>query len=70
MRTGDSIEGEIRASKNGERYFALIKLNKINGQKPDSVKNRISNLRNKKMDVKYDSDEYHRIQKQTTWSAQ
>ena len=31
---------------------------------PDSVKNRISNLRNKKMDVKYDSDEYHRIQKQ------
>ena len=31
---------------------------------PDSVKDRISNLRNKKMDVKYDSDEYHRIQKQ------
>jgi len=31
---------------------------------PDSVKDKISNLRNKKMDVKYDSDEYHRIQKQ------
>ena len=32
---------------------------------PDSVKNRISNLRNKKMDVKYDSDEYHRIINET-----
>ena len=29
LRTGDSIEGEIRAPKNGERYFALIKINKI-----------------------------------------
>ena len=42
LRTGDSIEGEIRAPKNGERYFALIKVNKINGQKPDSVKNRVN----------------------------
>ena len=31
---------------------------------PDAVKDKISRLRNKKMDVKYDSDEYHRIQKQ------
>ena len=29
LRTGDSVEGEIRAPKNGERYFAIIKLNKI-----------------------------------------
>jgi len=42
LRTGDSIEGEIRAPKNGERYFALIKVNKTNGQKPDSVKNRVN----------------------------
>ena len=42
LRTGDSIEGEIRAPKNGERYFALIKVSKINGQKPDSVKNRVN----------------------------
>ena len=42
LRTGDSIEGEIRAPKNGERYFAIIKVNKINNQDPDLVKNRIN----------------------------
>jgi len=42
LRTGDSIEGEIRAPKSGERYFALIKVSKINGQKTDSVKNRVN----------------------------
>ena len=42
LRTGDSIEGEIRAPKQGERYFALIKVNNINNQDPDLVKNRIN----------------------------
>ena len=42
LRTGDSVEGEIRAPKQGERYFALIKVNKINNQVPDLVKNRVS----------------------------
>ena len=42
LRTGDTIEGEIRAPKSGERYFALIKTNKINEQKPDLVKNRVN----------------------------
>ena len=42
LRTGDSIDGEIRAPKQGERYFALIKINNINNQKPDLVKNRIN----------------------------
>ena len=42
LRTGDSIEGEIRAPKPGERYFALIKVNNINNQDPDLVKNRIN----------------------------
>ena len=42
LRTGDSIEGEIRAPKQGERYFALIKVNNINNQEPDLVKNRIN----------------------------
>ena len=42
LRTGDSIEGEIRAPKKGERYFALIKVNNINNQNPDLVKNRIN----------------------------
>ena len=42
LRTGDNIEGEIRAPKQGERYFALIKVNNINNQDPDLVKNRIN----------------------------
>ena len=42
LRTGDSIEGEIRAPKHGERYFALIKINKINNEDPNLVKNRIN----------------------------
>ena len=42
LRTGDSIEGEIRAPKQGERYFALIKVNNINNQDPDLVNNRIN----------------------------
>ena len=42
LRTGDIIEGEIRAPKTGERYFALIKINKINEQNPDLVKNRVN----------------------------
>ncbi len=42
LRTGDSVEGEIRAPKHGERYFALIKINKINNQDPDLVRNRIN----------------------------
>ncbi len=42
LRTGDSVEGEIRAPKNGERYFAIIKINKINGQNTDLVKNRVN----------------------------
>ena len=42
LRTGDIIEGEIRAPKTGERYFAIIKINKINEQKPDLVRNRVN----------------------------
>jgi len=42
LRTGDTVEGEIRAPKDGERYFALLKLNKINFEAPDSIKYRIN----------------------------
>tara|TARA_Y100000590_G_C15675348_1_gene997791 strand:- start:237 stop:1493 length:1257 start_codon:yes stop_codon:yes gene_type:complete len=42
LRTGDGVEGEIRAPKHGERYFALIKINTINGEKTDLVKHRIN----------------------------
>jgi len=42
MRTGDTIEGEIRAPKDGERYFALTKLNTINFDDPDVVRHRVN----------------------------
>ncbi len=42
LRTGDTVEGQIRAPKEGERYFALLKVNKINFDTPESVKHRIN----------------------------
>jgi transcription termination factor Rho len=42
LRTGDSVEGEIRAPKDGERYFALLKVSKINFGDPDEVRHRIN----------------------------
>ena len=42
LRTGDSVEGEIRSPKQGERYFAITKINKINGQDTEVVKNRVN----------------------------
>jgi transcription termination factor Rho len=41
LRTGDTIEGEIRTPKDGERYFALVKLDKVNGESPEVCKNKI-----------------------------
>ncbi|MQX37748.1 transcription termination factor Rho [Roseospira navarrensis] len=42
LRTGDTVEGQIRAPKDGERYFALLKVNKINFEEPDQVRHRIN----------------------------
>ena len=42
LRTGDTVEGEIRAPKDGERYFALLKLGLINFDEPDNVRHRIN----------------------------
>ena len=42
LRTGDSVEGEIRGPKDAERYFALLKVNKINYEDPEKVKNKIA----------------------------
>ena len=42
MRTGDTIEGEIRAPKDGERYFALTRLIAINFDDPDVVRHRVN----------------------------
>ena len=41
LRTGDTVEGQIRAPKDGERYFALIKVNAINFEEPDSVRHKV-----------------------------
>jgi transcription termination factor Rho len=41
LHTGDLIEGEVRTPKDGERYFALVKVDKINGELPESTKNKI-----------------------------
>ena len=41
LHTGDSIEGEVRVPKDGERYFALVKVDKVNDMSPEQVKHRI-----------------------------
>jgi transcription termination factor Rho len=41
LRTGDTISGKIRPPKEGERYFALLKVNDINFDKPESSRNKI-----------------------------
>ncbi len=41
LHTGDSINGEIRTPKDGERYFALVKVDKVNDEPPENSKNKI-----------------------------
>ena len=41
LHTGDSIEGEIRTPKDGERYFALVKVDKVNSEPPENAKTKI-----------------------------
>ncbi|MBM3390784.1 MAG: transcription termination factor Rho [Betaproteobacteria bacterium] len=41
LHTGDSIEGEIRTPKDGERYFALVKVDKVNNEPPENAKHKI-----------------------------
>ena len=41
LRTGDNIAGKIRPPKNGERYFALLKINEINFESPEKARNKI-----------------------------
>ena len=42
LRTGDTVEGEIRAPKDGERYFALTKVTQINYDDPEAVRHRVN----------------------------
>ncbi len=42
LRTGDTVEGEIRGPKDGERYFALTRLTSVNFDDPDAVRHRVN----------------------------
>jgi transcription termination factor Rho len=42
LRTGDTVEGQIRSPKDGERYFALLKVNSINFDPPEATRHRIN----------------------------
>ncbi|MBQ0769312.1 MAG: transcription termination factor Rho [Bizionia sp.] len=42
LKTGDTVLGNVRPPKEGEKYFPLIKVNRINGQSPDVVRDRVS----------------------------
>jgi transcription termination factor Rho len=42
LKTGDNVEGEIRPPKEGEKYFPLVKVFKINGRDPDYVRDRVA----------------------------
>ncbi|MFT8835879.1 MAG: transcription termination factor Rho, partial [Acetobacter sp.] len=42
LRTGDTVEGQIRAPRDGERYFSMLKINTINFESPDAVRHRIN----------------------------
>jgi transcription termination factor Rho len=41
LHTGDSIEGEVRIPKEGERYFALVKVDSVNGAPPEQMKHKV-----------------------------
>jgi transcription termination factor Rho len=42
LRTGDTVEGLIRSPKDGERYFALLKVNRINFEEPDKARHKVN----------------------------
>ena len=41
LHTGDTIQGEVRIPKDGERYFALVKVDMVNGETPENTKHKI-----------------------------
>ncbi|MFX9008088.1 transcription termination factor Rho, partial [Acinetobacter baumannii] len=41
LKTGDTVSGSVRPPKEGEKYFALLKVDIINGKKPDDVRDRV-----------------------------
>ncbi|HAK10834.1 MAG TPA: transcription termination factor Rho, partial [Chitinophagaceae bacterium] len=41
LKTGDTVVGYVRPPKEGEKYFALLKVDSINGKRPDEVRDRV-----------------------------
>ena len=41
LRTGDTVEGPVRAPKEGERYFAILKVDLINFENPENVRHKV-----------------------------
>jgi transcription termination factor Rho len=64
LRTGDTVDGLVRAPKEGERYFALLKVETVNFDPPDAVKNKtlFANLTplhpNEKLNLEWQPDNY------------
>ena len=62
LRTGDTVAGQVRPPKEGERYLALLKVETINGDDPDTAKQRITfdNLRPRYPDVRLRLESHER----------
>ena len=64
LKTGDTVKGYIRPPKEGEKYFALIRIERINGRPPQEVRDRIAFehltplFPNEKLNLQYKPDEY------------
>ncbi len=64
LRTGDTVEGQIRPPKDSERYFALLKVERLNNESPDAVREKIAFdsltplYPNKRLNLEYDNREY------------
>ncbi len=64
LRTGDTVSGQIRPPKESERYFALLKVEKVNFEEPEVARNKIlfDNLTplypNKRLDLEHDASNY------------
>src|SRR6184192_1993625 len=64
LRTGDTVEGQIRPPKDSERYFALLKVERLNGEPPEAVREKImfDNLTplypNKRLHLEYETKNY------------
>ncbi|HEY2747604.1 MAG TPA: transcription termination factor Rho [Polyangia bacterium] len=64
LRTGDTVEGQIRPPKDSERYFALLKVEKLNGTPPEAVREKIAfdNLTplypNRRLNLEHDPKNY------------